>query len=261
MGAALDRAREVTSFEVLLTILHEAGNRAERFPAVSGKGRPSTGAVLHSRGSFARGPAQFCLSLAVNIALAAVSIVALIVPVHSAAADAWPWPVDSRDVARQFEPPPEPWAAGHRGVDIRAEQGAVVTAVANGQVHFAGTIVDRGVVSVAHADGATITSYEPVTPLVSKGDDVIAGQPIAVVHGIHAGCGSCLHFGVRVGGEYRDPMLWLRLERPVLLPLADQRVRHADARFDRTQRVVRTRRACTSGSSRGSRAPRAPALP
>ena len=179
--------------------------------------------------------------------------------------DRWPWPVESRSVARSFDAPPEPWASGHRGIDISAQQGTVVTAVADGTIHYAGRIVDRGVVSLAHADGITVTSYEPVHPLVSEGDPVSAGQPIAVIEGVHAGCGSCLHFGVRVQDQYRDPMLWLRLERPVLLPLQDSRtperaaVRLADEHPCTLMPGVRTRRACRSVSYRGSRVRASPA--
>ncbi|MGO1774825.1 MAG: M23 family metallopeptidase [Agrococcus casei] len=179
----------------------------------------------------------------------------------------WPWPVDSRAVARAVEKPPQPWSAGHRGADIRAAQGAVVTAVADGVVHHAGQIVSRGVVSVAHADGTTITSYEPVHPLVAEGDAVSAGQPIAVIEGVHAGCGSCLHFGVRVDDEYQDPMMWLRLERPVLLPLGDPGrsdrawFTRADARTCTTKRASRKRHACRSASFRDWHGPASPEQP
>ena len=176
----------------------------------------------------------------------------------------WLWPMEPRNVAREFVPPPEPWSAGHRGIDIRGDQGALIIAVADGTVHFAGTIVDRGVVSIAHADGHTVTSFEPVQPLVARGDRVRTGQPIATLEGVHAGCGSCLHFGVRIDDEYRDPLNWLVLERPVLLPideahLVSRPVRLADARFGRSPTACRTRRACRSAWCRGSRARAAPA--
>lgn len=170
--------------------------------------------------------------------------------------DRWPWPVPGRDVVRHFEPPPEPWAAGHRGVDIRSPVGTVVTAVADSTVHFAGTVVDRGVVSLDHGDGI-LTSYEPVTSLVERGDAVMAGEPIAIVEGHHRGCGACLHFGVRQHGEYVDPMLFLTLERPVLLPLAAMR---EGAHLHTSAVIGRTRRAYTSGLSPDLRDRAAPAL-
>ena len=170
--------------------------------------------------------------------------------------DRWPWPVPDRNVVRHFEPPPEPWAAGHRGIDIRSPVGTVVTAVADSTVHFAGTVVDRGVVSLDHGDGI-LTSYEPVTALVDRGDAVIAGEPIAIVEGHHRGCGACLHFGVRQHGEYVDPMLFLTLERPVLLPLTAM---HEDVRWNTSSAVGRTRRAYTSGLSPGWHDRAVPAL-
>src|SRR5438128_12119850 len=51
-------------------------------------------------------------------------------------------------VVRGFEPPPRPWSAGHRGVDLAAGQGSPVRAAAAGRVVFAGTVAGQGVVSV-----------------------------------------------------------------------------------------------------------------
>lgn len=143
----------------------------------------------------------------------------LISPVLQAPADRWSWPVDSRQVARGFDAPDAPWAAGHRGIDIRVQPDAVIVAPANGTVRFAGHVVDRGVLSLDHGD-AVLSSFEPVIALVAEGDTVAAGQPIAVLDGQHTGCGICLHFGVRIDGEYVDPLTMLQLERPVLLPLS-----------------------------------------
>lgn len=185
---------------------------------------------------------------------------------HGDSTDSWRWPLEPRNIARAFEQPPHPWSAGHRGIDISGDQGSTIVAVADGTVHFSGTIVNRGSVSISHGDSRTITSYEPVTPLVARGDRVHAGQTIALLEGVHTGCGSCLHFGVRVDGEYQDPMTWLTLERPVLLPIADELtnhrpVRHADARSYMSSRACRTTRECISAWCRDWRDPRAPAPP
>src|SRR5690349_17646532 len=69
-----------------------------------------------------------------------------------AAAVAYRAPVPGA-VVRPFAPPPTPYAAGHRGVDLAAGPSAVVGAAAAGTVRFAGAVAGRGVVVLAHADG------------------------------------------------------------------------------------------------------------
>jgi murein DD-endopeptidase MepM/ murein hydrolase activator NlpD len=123
-------------------------------------------------------------------------------------------------VLRRFQPPPTPYAAGHRGVDLATVPGQVVLAASGGQVTFAGDVAGRGVVVVAHPDGIT-TEYEPVTPKIPAGKTVRAGQAIAVITGTHHGCAPdrCLHWGARRGEVYLDPLRLLSPLGPVrLLP-------------------------------------------
>jgi murein DD-endopeptidase MepM/ murein hydrolase activator NlpD len=123
-------------------------------------------------------------------------------------------------VVRRFDPPPEPWLAGHRGVDLAAEMGAPVRAAGAGTVHFAGRVAGRGVVSVTHPSGLR-TTYEPLEPTVRAGQAVAAGDQIGTVAAGHAGCpaAACLHWGLRRGEEYLDPLALLGLGRVRLLPL------------------------------------------
>ena len=134
---------------------------------------------------------------------------------------AWVWPLaGTPQVARRFDPPPQRWAAGHRGVDLLARAGAVVRSAGAGSVTYAGLLAGRGVVVVAHADG-TRTTYEPVVATVRRGDQVGAGQPLgrlAVVGG-HCVPLVCLHWGRRRGAVYLDPMLLLRPGPARLLPV------------------------------------------
>jgi murein DD-endopeptidase MepM/ murein hydrolase activator NlpD len=110
-------------------------------------------------------------------------------------------------VTRPFEPPPRPWMAGHRGVDLAAAPGAEVLAAGPGVVAFAGVVAGVGVVSIDHPDGLR-TTYQPVLPLVSTGQPVNAGQPIGTLLAGHPGCpvAACLHWGLRSGEQYLDPM-------------------------------------------------------
>ncbi len=123
-------------------------------------------------------------------------------------------------VVRGFEPPPAPYAAGHRGVDVVTVAGQAVVAAGAGRVTFAGAVAGRGVVVIAHADGVS-TEYEPVAPAVGRGVTVRAGQVIGTIAGAHGSCapGRCLHWGARRGGVYFDPLTLLWPLGPVrLLP-------------------------------------------
>ena len=136
------------------------------------------------------------------------------------------WPLDGVPVvSRRFEPPPQRWLPGHRGVDLAGTPGAVVRAAGAGTVFFAGPVAGIGVVSIEHAGGLR-TTYQPLTPTVSAGDPVAAGDPIGVLEAGHAGCtaaagrsgGACLHWGLRHGEAYLDPLSLLGLGQVRLLP-------------------------------------------
>ncbi|MDT0166267.1 M23 family metallopeptidase [Actinotalea sp. AC32] len=129
-------------------------------------------------------------------------------------------PVDgTARVLRLFDPPAQRWSRGHRGVDVETGWGGLVLAPADGTVAFVGRVVDRGVVSIDHAGGLR-SSLEPVAATVATGDVVAAGDVIGVVEERSAHCpGPCLHWGVRRGGTYVDPLGLLAGARDVrLLP-------------------------------------------
>ncbi|MEJ3404233.1 M23 family metallopeptidase [Rathayibacter sp. YIM 133350] len=139
---------------------------------------------------------------------------------HAPAALVGRWPLSAPvRIVQEFRAPASRYAAGHRGVDFAATAGAPVFAVADGVVSFAGTVVDRPLLSLDHG-GGVISSIEPVTASVAAGERVTRGQQVGVVDsGGH--CGStCLHLGVRVHGEYASPRLLIGpLQRAVLLPV------------------------------------------
>lgn len=130
------------------------------------------------------------------------------------------WPVRPPSVARPFQPPPQPWLSGHRGVDLGASPGTVVRSAGSGVVVYAQRLAGRGVVSVAHAGGLR-TTYEPVTATVAAGDTVAVGDPIGALEPGHPGCpvSACLHWGLRRGEVYLDPLRLLGPRRVRLLPL------------------------------------------
>ena len=131
---------------------------------------------------------------------------------------AWSWPTPgAKAVTRPYLAPATPYGPGHRGVDLEA----VVThiyAPADGVVHFAGVVVDRPVLSISH-DRGILSSYEPVTTTLVAGDIVHRGDIIGELQPGHCQVVLCLHFGVRIGGEYVSPLLFLGgVPRAVLLP-------------------------------------------
>lgn len=141
----------------------------------------------------------------------------------AAPAALWGWPLaGTPTVARPFEAPPTPYAAGHRGVDLAGPPGAPVLAAGAGVVAFAGMVAGRPVVSVQHADGLR-TTYEPVQPAVAAGQAVARGSPLGPLAAGHPGCPveACLHWGLRRGETYLDPLVLLRPPRVRLLPWGD----------------------------------------
>jgi murein DD-endopeptidase MepM/ murein hydrolase activator NlpD len=147
----------------------------------------------------------------------------LVAPSPASAAPAsalWVLPLPGEPaVTRPFDPPPTPYAAGHRGVDLAGTPGQPVLAAGPGTVAFAGLVAGRPVVSIEHTGGLR-TTYEPVLPSVAAGQAVARGSPLGVLATGHAGCPveACLHWGLRRGAVYLDPLSLLRPPRVRLLP-------------------------------------------
>ncbi len=134
---------------------------------------------------------------------------------------AYRWPIDGAPVVvRRFTPPPEPWLPGHRGVDLAAPSGATVRAAGEGVVFFAVVIAGRGVLSIEHAGGLR-TTYEPIEVAVPTGTRVDGGAVLGTLAAGHPGCptGACLHWGLRRGEVYLDPLGLIGPGRVRLLPL------------------------------------------
>ncbi|GER22573.1 hypothetical protein NCCP1664_10700 [Zafaria cholistanensis] len=139
-------------------------------------------------------------------------------------AGAWSWPVADRGgappaVLKAFDPPAHDWLAGHRGADLEAAAGDTVRAPAAGTVAFAGTVVDRPVLTIDHGNGL-LSSFEPVDGTPPAGTAVPAGAAVGRVGaGGHCG-GRCVHWGLRLEGVYIDPLDTVADRRPsVLLPV------------------------------------------
>ncbi|MEV2262535.1 M23 family metallopeptidase [Streptomyces anulatus] len=163
------------------------------------------------------------------------------------------WPLMGRpSVLRGWEPPTGPYGPGHRGVDLTAGPGARVLAATDGRVSFAGRVAGRGVVAIEVAGSGSPplrTTYEPVRALVEEGASIRAGQPVGVLEEGPFHCAEgCLHWGLRRGDAYLDP---LSLLPPALLRRGPSRllpvfgVPEADAvRVSRSPRAGPSRRRC-----------------
>ncbi len=123
-------------------------------------------------------------------------------------------------MVRAFDPPEQIWGSGHRGVDLRGSLGQPVRTALAGRVSFVGVIAGISVVVVDH--GSTRTTYQPVAATVRVGHEVAAGDPIGTLQwfGTHCLPAACLHWGLREGSRYLDPLMLVGGPQPVrLLPL------------------------------------------
>ena len=109
----------------------------------------------------------------------------------------------------------------HPGVDIAAPLGTPILAAASGVVVFAGW-TDRGLgyqVSIRHPDGNVTVYGHNQRVLVTAGQKVEQGQPIAEMGSTGFSTGPHLHFEIRPGGRKGvNPMGFLPSGGPSLTP-------------------------------------------
>ncbi len=120
-------------------------------------------------------------------------------------------------VVTGFDPPDVAWGAGHRGVDLSGSPEDTVVAPAGGVVIFAGVVAGRPVVVVSH--GELRSTLEPVEASVPVGTRVSAGDPVGVLVAGHAcSAPACLHWGLKRGEDYLDPLAFVTGSEVRLLP-------------------------------------------
>ena len=138
-----------------------------------------------------------------------LSVISVALSAPASASGTWTWPV-SGPVIRGFDPPGSPYGAGHRGIDIAAPDATLVQAPAAGVVTFAGNVGGRLFVTIDHGGGLLSTCSFLSSLLVHKGEVVVQGQDIARSGTGHVGDSTPnVHLGVRLAGEYVDPMTYL----------------------------------------------------
>lgn len=99
----------------------------------------------------------------------------------------------------------------HKGIDIACDSGASVVAAASGTVIVATyNYAEGNYVCIDHGGGVVTLYMHNSSLLVSVGDSVSAGDAIALAGSTGVSTGPHCHFGVRVDGEYVDPLSYLQ---------------------------------------------------
>jgi murein DD-endopeptidase MepM/ murein hydrolase activator NlpD len=130
----------------------------------------------------------------------------------------WPMPVPA-PIAVPYSPPSCRWCAGHEAVGWTVPAGTVVSAVAPGQVVFAGRVAEVGYVTI-DVDGLRTTYGGLGRVDVRKGEVVAAGRALGAASGL-------VTFSVRAGDVHLDPTRFLarRQGRARLVPTDGHRPR------------------------------------
>lgn len=106
------------------------------------------------------------------------------------------WPVKPARIVKAYSPPPKPWLAGHRGVDLAATTGTALFAPADGVISFAGKVAGKSVVSIRH--GELTSTFEPAVTKLTVGVGVKKGQKFGHVEGGSDHCGKrCVQWGLK----------------------------------------------------------------
>lgn len=121
----------------------------------------------------------------------------------------WPCPSSSR-ITSHFggrSSPTEGASTNHQGVDIGASTGSAIVAAASGTVVISTYSYSAGNYVMLNHGGGVYTVYMHCSQLlVSEGQQVTQGQTIAKVGSTGYSTGPHLHFGVRSGGRYLNPL-------------------------------------------------------
>lgn len=120
-------------------------------------------------------------------------------------------------VTRAYQEPPNVYSAGHRGVDLKVENGITVLTAPVGGTVDTGVVVDNRYISIEQSQLRVTLSYVAAA-LVLDGTSVRAGAAVARAGAGHPGQTPVhVHLSVRIpdlladgGWRYVDPMPYLR---------------------------------------------------
>ena len=119
------------------------------------------------------------------------------------------WPVQDSRTVSLGNPYGTVNGRAHSGIDIPADQGAVILAAADGTVTEVGFDGERGNYLVLdHGDGLETVYAACRDVTVEEGDTVRAGEMIGAVGSTGMSTGPHLHFEVRQGGQAQNPVAY-----------------------------------------------------
>jgi len=124
----------------------------------------------------------------------------------------WPCPSSSR-ITSYFgdrEAPVAGASTNHKGIDIGAKTGAAIVAAESGEVIISSYSPSAGNYIMVSHGGSVSTVYMHCSEIyVSVGDKVSKGQTIGAVGSTGYSSGPHLHFGIRAGGNYLNPLAYV----------------------------------------------------
>ncbi len=104
----------------------------------------------------------------------------------------------------------------HRGIDIRAPDGAPVRAIYRGTVQQAEWLRGYGnVVILDHGDGYFTVYAHLASMTVRPGERLLTSQPLGTVGATGSLDGAYLYFEIRYRGTPQDPLDWIQIPRGV----------------------------------------------
>ena len=125
----------------------------------------------------------------------------------------WPCPSSTR-ITSGFGGRAAPMAGAstyHRGIDIGAEMGAPVIAAADGMVISVGYMGSGGNTVMIDHGNTVVTVYHHLSGYATEEGKVVKkGEVIGFVGSTGVSTGPHLHFGVRIGGNYIDPLTYFK---------------------------------------------------
>lgn len=101
--------------------------------------------------------------------------------------------------------------AFHSGIDLAAPEGTPIKAVLGGTVTYTGWLGGYGqAVIIRHGQGMETLYAHNSKILVREGQSVTAGQEVSLMGQTGNATGPNLHLEIRVDGQARDPLIYLR---------------------------------------------------
>jgi murein DD-endopeptidase MepM/ murein hydrolase activator NlpD len=123
------------------------------------------------------------------------------------APDLWLLPVTEYSYTSAFG---QRWGRAHNGIDLAAPQGTPMYAAHAGTVVLSRWYQGYGyAVIIDHGDGVQTLYGHSSELLVSEGQEVQAGERIALMGNTGYSFGAHLHFEVHVNDVPQDPLAWL----------------------------------------------------